>query len=279
MYKFQAYAEDIVRSGAAQYGFETDGTSYGTLPFLYTFGGGMLDRKGHIIVDSAGSIRGLEFLVGLEHDKKVQVMPRNVNFINGPPGPVLSDFADGKTAMIFGGPYNIPDILAGSSFKKTPDNLGIAAIPACPAGIPTCRAGKSGSPSGGQSYVISASTTHPVEAYKFIQFMSSRSSQVAIAEKNQTLPTLTSAYQDKAVKSKRFILEFCRIASTAVARPVIPQSGHLFDSFDPNIAAALSGVESPVAALNAVAKAWKQLLPGKPSAAGAVRPVECRPSQ
>jgi hypothetical protein len=34
----------------------------------------------------------------------------------------------------------------------------------------------------------------------------------------------------------------------------------LYDAFDPNIAAALDGVESPVAALNAVAEAWKQLL-------------------
>jgi ABC-type glycerol-3-phosphate transport system substrate-binding protein len=50
------------------------------------------------------------------------------------------------------------------------------------------------------------------------------------------------------------------LASTAVAQPAIPQVGSLFDSFDPNIAAALDGSESPIAALNAVAAAWKQLL-------------------
>ena len=268
MYKFQTYAEDVVLYKAAKYGFETDGTAYDTLPFLYAFGGGMLDQHGHVLVDSNGSINGLEFLVGLQNDDKVQVMPKNVNFVNGPPGTVLSDFANGKTAMIFGGPYNLPEILAGRSFKNDPDNLGIAAIPMGPAG-------QTGAPSGGQSYVISARTTHPIEAYKFIAFMSSTPSQVAIAKANQTLPTRVSAYQNNAVKSKQFISEFCSIASTAVARPVIPQSGHLFDAFDPNIAAALDGVESPTAALQAVADAWKPLLPSAGAALGAVSSVEC----
>ena len=238
----------------------------------------MLDKHGNIIVNDDGSMKGLEFLVGLEHDSKVQVMPTNVNFINGPPGPVISDFANGKTAMIFGGPYNVPDILAGRSFKSHPGNLGIARIPRCPAPTATCRAGQPGSPSGGQSYVISAHTAHPVEAYKFIAFMSSERSQIAIAKENRTLPTLNDAYQDKAVKHITFISEFCGIAYTAIARPAIPQSGHLFDVFDPHIAAALAGVESPPVALKAVADAWKQLLPSTAVTPSGVSPVECRTS-
>ena len=62
-------------------------------------------------------------------------------------------------------------------------------------------AGQTGSPLGGQSYVISAGTAHPDEAYKFISFMSSPSSQAAIAEANHTLPTRQSAYQDRKVSS------------------------------------------------------------------------------
>jgi arabinogalactan oligomer / maltooligosaccharide transport system substrate-binding protein len=275
MDNFRTYAEKIVQKKAAMYGFETDGTGYDTLPFLYAFGGGMLDQHGHILVDSKGSINGLEFLVGLQNDPKIQVMPKNVNFINAPGGRVLNDFADGKTAIIFGGPYNVPAILAGRAFKNHHGNLGIAAIPGCPAGPLTCHQGHTGAPSGGQSYVISAHTTHPIEAYKFIAFMSSPSSQVAIAKKNQTLPTRISVYHDKAVTKKRFIAQFCRIAKTAVVRPVIPQSGHLFDAFDPNIAAALDGVESPTVALKAVADAWKQLLSGAAVTFGAVNRAEC----
>ena len=75
--------------------------------------------------------------------------------------------------------------------------------------------------------------------------MSSTASQVEIAEANHTLPTRHSAYQGRKVSSERFISAFLPIARTAVPRPAIPQAGHLFDAFDPNIAAALNGVEEP----------------------------------
>jgi arabinogalactan oligomer/maltooligosaccharide transport system substrate-binding protein len=92
--------------------------------------------------------------------------------------------------------------------------------------------------------------------------MSSTLSQVEIARENHTLPTRRSAYQDNGVSSDPFISKFLPLAPTAVARPAIPQAGSLLDAFDPSIANALSGIESPVAALNAVADDWKQLLAG-----------------
>src|SRR5690242_18180353 len=129
---------------------------------------------------------------------------------------------NGKTAMIFGGPYNIPEILTSTRFRSNPNNLGIAGIPACPAGIPTCHAGQTGTPSGGQSYVISADTAHPFEAYKFISFMSSTASQVEIAKANHTLPTRASAYM-KIASRGQFISEFLPLVQTVVAQPAIPQ--------------------------------------------------------
>jgi arabinogalactan oligomer/maltooligosaccharide transport system substrate-binding protein len=258
MADFEKDAEKVVRSRAATYGFETDGTAYNTLPFLYAFGGGMIDRNGKILVNDNGSVNGLAFLQKLQNID--QVMPQNVNYSIGSASSPVTDFMAGKTAMIFGGPYDVSVIAAGSgsTFRSNPTDLGIASIPACPVGIPTCRAAHTGSPNGGQSYVISAGTRHPLEAYKFISFMSSKLSQIAIAEANHTLPTRKSAQQ--GVSSEGLISEFLDLTSTAVAQPAIPQAGHLFDSFNPNIAAALDGSESPIVALNAVADAWKQLL-------------------
>ena len=256
MADFERDAEKVVQSNPKIHGFETDGTAYDVLPFLYAFGGGMLGQHNNILVDSNGSVKGLEFLLKLQNVDKV--MPANVNFSTGPVSSPVTDFTNGMTAMIFGGPYDVPGILAGPSFKNHPGNLGIASIPACPAGIPTCRAGETGSPSGGQSYVISAGTTHPREAFKFISFMSSTASQVAIAKANHTLPTRISARD--AVRGEGFISEFLNLAHTVFPQPVIPQDGDLFDAFDPGIAAALDGVQSPGAALTTVADAWKQLL-------------------
>jgi arabinogalactan oligomer/maltooligosaccharide transport system substrate-binding protein len=223
------------------------------LPFLWAFGGGMLDQQNHILVNNNGSIAGLNFLLKLQNTD--QVMPAKADFNSGYNN-MINDFKSGKTAMIFDGPYEASNILTGSAFTSNPSNLGIVAIPTGPSGD------QPRSPVGGQSYVISAHTTHPAEAYKFISFMSSRDSQVAIAKANHTLPTRQSVYQDPGVSGDMVIKEFLSIQHTAMPRPPIPQGGLLFDTFDRNIGAALDGAKNPTDALNAVADAWKQLLAG-----------------
>ena len=106
-----------------------------------------------------------------------------------------TDFKDGTTAMIFQGPWEASNILlTGSAFASNKSNFGVAAIPTGPGGA-------TGSPTGGQTYVIYAGTQHPSEAYKFISFMSSTASQIAIAKANHTLPTRQSAYQDSTVSA------------------------------------------------------------------------------
>jgi arabinogalactan oligomer / maltooligosaccharide transport system substrate-binding protein len=250
MVEFQHDAVKVVQHKAATYGFETSGTSYYALPFLYAYGGGMFDQHNNILVDSAGSVNGLQFLLNLEHNT-AQVMPPTVDFSNGVNN-MVTDFMSGRVAMIFDGPSDVSRILNGSGFKGNPSNLGITDIPSGPAG-------QAGSPLGGQSYVISARTAYPAEAYKFISFMSSTASQLAIAEANHTLPTRQSAYQGR-VSSDRFISAFRHVWETeSVARPAIPQNGYLFDVFDPNIWAALVGAQSPNDALKVVADSWSQL--------------------
>jgi len=254
---FEKAAVKIVQSKAATYGFETAGTSYYVLPFLMAFGGGWIDQQQHILVNKSESVMGLTWLVKLQNKTDPRVMPPEVDFNNGYNN-MVNDFKSGKTAMIFDGPWEVSNILTGFAFTGNTPNLGIAAIP-------MGRTGHVGSPVGGQSYVISAGTAHPVEAFKFIKFMSSRDSQVAIAEANHTLPTRGSAYKDSNVFGDPIIKQFLPIQNIAVARPVIPQDGLLFDAFDPNIGAALDGAKGPTEALNAVADAWNQLLHGSGS--------------
>ena len=246
-------AKKVVRKKWAKYGFETGGTFYSALPFLYAYGGGMFDGHDKVIVKSNGSVRGLTFLLNLEN-RTNHAMPSDLDLSNGVSN-MLSDFMKGTTAMIFDGPYDVKKILTGSSFKN-PGNLGIAAIP-------TGSAGQTGrSPLGGQSYVISARTAYPAQAYKFIEFMSSTANQMKIAEANHTLPTLRSAYQGKVCKD-RFVSAFLSIRDTAVARPPITQGAYLFDVADPSVWAALTGSLSGPRradhALYAVADSWNQL--------------------
>lgn len=249
MAQFEADAQQLVSSKATKYGFETSGASYFALPFLWAFGGGMIDTNNTILVNNAGSIAGLTFLLKMQNQDRV--MPTKVDVANGYNN-MVNDLKDGTTGMIFDGPWETSNILSGSAFGDKA-NLGIA-------GIPTGPTGATGSPTGGQSYVIYAGTKHSAEAVKFIQFMSSAASQVTIAKANHTLPTRQSAYTNSTVSSDQVISGFYSIRSTAVSRPVIPQGGQLFNDFDPNIQAALLGQKSASTALNAVADAWKTLL-------------------
>ena len=249
MAEFEADAQKLVSTKTAKYGFETSGASYFALPFLWSFGGGMIDNSNNILVNNAGSIAGLNFLLKLQNTDKV--MPSKIDFANAYNN-MDNDFKDGTTAMIFNGPWQSSDLLSGSAFTDA-TNFGIAGIPAGPTGV-------TGSPTGGQSYVVYAGTKHPAEAAKFVQFMSSTASQIAIAKANHTLPTRQSAYSDSSVSSNPVIAGYYAVRSTAVSRPVIPQGGQLFTDFDPNVQAALAGSKTAADALNAVADKWKTLL-------------------
>ena len=264
MAQFEADAVRVVQQKKAAYGFETDGTFNKALPFLYACGGGLLDQhKNNILVNDKGSVSGLNLLLHMRNEK---VKPIEVNLANGKRiSPIVADFKRGATAMIFDGPYDVSEILTGSSFSHDHGNLGIAGIPRGPAG-------QTGSPLGGQSYVISSSTPYPAEAYKFIKFMSSENSQISVARANHTLPTLGSATR-RLVSTNSFIRQFHRIwATEAVARPTIPKAAYLFDVADPSIRAVFTRNQSANQALNTIANSWNQLGAGNEIPQSALTP-------
>ena len=265
MTQFEADVVRVAQKERGEYGFETDGTFVKALPFLYACGGGMLDQHNNeILLNDKGSVSGLNFLVHMQN--KDNVKPVNVNLRNSNSiSPIVTDFMEGKTAMVFAGPYDVSEILTGPSFSHDQSDLGIVGIPRGPAG-------QVGSPLGGQSYVISSSTAYPAEAYKFIEFMSSKNSQVEIAKANGTLPTRWSATRT-AVSSNSFIKQFLSIWKTeAVARPAIPQGAYLFDVADPSIRAALTGNQRASQALNTIANSWDQLGAGNEIPLSALTP-------
>ena len=214
-------------------------------------------------MNDKGSVSGLNLLLHMRNEK---VKPIEVNLANGKRiSPIVADFKRGATAMIFDGPYDVSEILTGSSFSHDHGNLGIAGIPRGPAG-------QTGSPLGGQSYVISSSTPYPAEAYKFIKFMSSENSQISVARANHTLPTLGSATR-RLVSTNSFIRQFHRIwATEAVARPAIPKAAYLFDVADPSIRAAFTRNQSANQALNTIANSWNQLGAGNEIPQSALTP-------
>ena len=241
---------DCNKFGAGK-GIFIRGDSYFIQPWIWAYGGGLLDYGAkQIQVADKGSVAGLTAYTKLFHSKCA--FP-DKDFSNDY-GNMQTAFKNGQVAMIVNGPWSTADILSGPAFKSS-SNLGVAPVPKGPAG--------QGSPVGGHSYVIGRNTQHLDEAYTFMQWMSQSPQQAQFAIHNNLLPTRVSAYKIPAVRTNRLIVDFLKQMKVAKARPVTPQGGQIYSDFGPNMQKALNGSLSPAAALQATAQAWAQkLFPG-----------------
>lgn len=242
-------------TSGSKYGWAWEGSSYFSQPFIFSFGGGLYDTSTNPptpTINNAGSVKGLNFL------KQELAYAPKVDFQNGYTNAVKA-FQTGQAAMLMNGPWEYTNILTGSAFSD-PSNLGVAAVPMDSATGDVAR-----SPAGGQNYVMYAGTKHPDEAYKFMSFMSSTASQVAIANANKTLPTRQSAYNDSSMASNAAVKSFSSLLPTQQARPIIPQGGQIYapvTGFDANLQKFLTGKEDAQTAANNIADGFKKLVSG-----------------
>lgn len=224
------------------------GDSYFTQPWIWAYGGGLIDIEAkEIQIADSGSVAGMEAYASLFHNKCA--MP-DKDFANDYDN-MQTAFKDGQVAMIVNGPWATSDVLSGKAFKD-PANLGIAPVPAGPNG-------DQGSPVGGHNYVISANTENPEAAYAFIQWMNLPENQAQLALKNNLLPTRKSTYALPDVASNAIISAFGKQMEVATNRPVIPEGGSIYTEFTPNVQEILQGSQSASEGLMNVAKAWQQL--------------------
>ncbi len=245
-----AEMEQVVADVKAAHGIEgfyMRGNAHWFLPFLWAFGGNMVDAQRNIYINSDASVRALEYFV----KQAGTLFPADIDFAKDY-NDAMTLFKSGKVAMILNGPWATADILSGEAFEDD-GNLGVAPFPKGPDG-------EQGSPVGGHNYVISADTAYPDEAYRFIYFLSQPQYQVRFAVQNNLLPTRMSAYDDPQVKSNAIVQGFLAQMQVARARPVIPEGGLLYTHLSPNFRAAWRGEKTPEQALNDVAESWKLLL-------------------
>ncbi|HEX6540682.1 MAG TPA: extracellular solute-binding protein [Ktedonobacterales bacterium] len=242
-------------TAGSKYGWAWEGSSYFAQPFIFSFGGGLFDTSTTPptpTINNAGSVKGFTFL------KQELAYAPKIDFQNGYTNAVKA-FQTGQSAMLLNGPWEYTNILTGSAFSD-PSNLGVAAVPMDPTTGDIAR-----SPAGGQNYVMYAGTKHPDEAYKFMAFMSSTASQVAIANANKTLPTRQSAYSDSSMASNTAVKSFADLLATQQARPIIPQGGQIYapvTGFDAELQKLVTGKEDAQTAADNIANGFKKLVAG-----------------
>ncbi|MEU7475218.1 extracellular solute-binding protein [Lentzea sp. NPDC042327] len=242
---------DELKAAAAKLGgekaFFLNNDAYYALPFIYGEGGDLVDASAKkIVVNSEKNVKALQTAKGLLDSKAAFTSLDAGNSYTT----MQAAFSSGDAAMVINGPWAVADYLKGTAFTD-PANLGIAPVPG-----PT--AGKGSAPVGGHDYTIRQGTKAKQSSIKFVQCMASAESQAAIAKELGLLPTRKSAYQNADVKANAVVSAFEPVTKVAHERAWIPEGGQLFDPLKIAYADVLAGKKEPKAALDDVAKAYKE---------------------
>ncbi len=261
--QFDAANKALTKNG--KYGWAWQGSAYDMQQFLYSFGGGLINTSGatpQVIVNNAGSIRGLTFF------KQELIYAPKPDYTSGATvtaptysdakTSAFSDFASGAAAMFMGNASDFTALQAGSAFSADKSNLGVAAIP-----MDALTGDVARSPISGRDYVVAKNTAHPFEAYSFIQFMSSASSQLYLATKDGELPTRASVYQNYQTQATPTMSAVAAFTGTQIAPPSIKQSSQLFATttgFDANLQKFIASQQDAATTAQNIATGLQSLL-------------------
>ncbi len=253
MEELEQHALAISALGEDIYGLAQPWAEYAFQPFMWAFGGGLIDADDlEIHINDQGTIDAFNFLLGMMENGAM-----NPNFDPANQyGNSLLDFKEGRAGMYIIGPWATSDILSGPEFVDTPENLGVAPIPPGPVG--------QGSPVGGHEYTIYAGSPYPDDALALVRCLNTPERQARLATDLNLVPTVIAAYDDPALAENEILQGFLAQMEVATNRPVIPAGGQIYTDFAPNYQAVILGDLEPQEAMDNVAEAWQALLDASP---------------
>lgn len=206
---------------------------------LSAFGGSFLDADGKANFETGGGLAALEYMKtsmdsGLTNPNSKEYLEEDVRRV----------FSNGEAAFALNWTY-MYNLANGGDDSAVKGKVGVAPAPGVE-GVSEVSA-----MNGSMGLGITTTSTHPDEAWKFIEFMTSQQTQNAYAK--LSLPIWTSSYDDPAVTTGQE--ELVAAAKTSLAamypRPTTPKYNELSALLQVAIQEALLGANTPVDALTA----------------------------
>ncbi len=158
-------------------------------PWIWEAGGDFIaaDRK-RSVINSTESLKGISYYIGLVKNGYVPIEYLELNTAQ-----VSSNFNNGSCAIYFDGPYEVktlttPPGQGGAAGSLTSRNFAVAPYPAGPKGRLTFV--------GGSNLGIFKLARHPDEAFKVIQYLTSKQQQINYAKATGFLPARRDAFDD-----------------------------------------------------------------------------------
>jgi multiple sugar transport system substrate-binding protein len=158
-------------------------------PWIWGAGGDFIaaDRK-RSIINSKETLKGITYYIDLVQKGYVPIEYLELNTAQ-----VSSNFNNGSCAIYFDGPYEVKTLTTpagqgGAAGSLTSRNFAVAPYPKGPKGKFTFV--------GGSNLGIFKQAKHPVEAFKVIQYLTSKQTQVNYAKVTGFLPARREAFDD-----------------------------------------------------------------------------------
>jgi multiple sugar transport system substrate-binding protein len=241
---------ESARFGLVWQGARYEGLVTVFLEHLVAFGGGILDARGRVIVDEPAAIRALTFM-------RDAIAPDG--FV---PSSVLTwqeeqtrfAFQNGDAAFMRNWPYAWA-LLQDRVRSQVAGRVGVAPFPAGDGGRPAAALG-------GAELAVNAWSAHPELAWALVGFLTEPEQMLERARLAAQLPARRSLYGTSALAEALPIPieQVRRLLDAAVPRPVTPVYNELSELLQVRLHRALSGQQTPPAALREAALEIRALL-------------------
>jgi len=227
-------------------GLAFEGAKYeGSVTVFQDFGGDLANSTLSNINTPANvaALKAMSDAINTDH-----IAPAAVSTWNE--GNVQAAWQAGQTPFATNWPYLVQ--LSDAKGSNLVGKTGWVAMPNASGGTPQASLG-------GDVLAINAKSTHQAAAWKFIQFLSSTSAQVARAISAGDPPAVQTAYTPALLSEAPYYKQEQAVFKYATPRPVSPVYPQISSQLQTMISSVLSGQATPSAALAATAPLVQQL--------------------
>ena len=230
----------MAKDGSLKEGLAFEGAGYegAVTAFMTTtepFGGKVTTTS----IDSKGNEEALNWLQEAIYSNKIA--PQAVTGWHE--GEVQEEFTSGRTAFAIDYPFVAAVAAQGGPAKG---HVGLIPFPPASGGTP-------GAALGGEMLAINAKSAHAAAAYQLIQYLTSKSVQLARAEATGDPPSLPSAYTQDLYNRVPYMKQVKVLSSYAQSRPVSPQYLQISTYLQDALSSVYTDSATPSNALNTAA--------------------------
>jgi multiple sugar transport system substrate-binding protein len=248
-------ARRILTAGTTQFGFVWQGARYEGLVTVFlehlgAFGGGILDAQGRVIVDQPAATRALAFMC--DAIRRDGIVPSSV--LTWQEEQTRFAFQNGDAVFMRNWPYAW-GLLQDGARSRVANRFAVAPFPAADGGRPAAALG-------GAQLAVNAWSANPTLARALVRFLTAPEQMLERARFASQLPARRSLYETTALAEALPIpIEQVRhLIDAAVPRPVTPVYSELSEILQVRLHRALSGQQTPAAALREAAREMRALL-------------------